>query len=307
MATWNPSDSGGGSFSNGNLTIAGTGTAFVTTRATAPVAAGSKVYVEATIDRNGTAFGSNGDWALGVATTAQATNTFIGPNGSAAFGYFPWTGLIFANGAVGTLQIGAVGSTVCLAFDLTAFTFQIRINGGAWSASQSFSNMSAGPFYLAFSVEGSDSQITANFGDSPFSFSVPAGYQSYNAATPIDPGRLVFAGFAPAIPNSGIVSVTQIGAEAWVSNNPALIATQVGAEAWVGNNPALIVSQIGVEVWGRINLASGPPAGALSYTGFVPGLPSFTNVAAGTLSITGFAPTPINRSGAQSLFFRGVF
>lgn len=179
--TWNPADSGAGTFSNGNRTIAGSGSSWATTRATAPVGR-AKIYVEATIDANGTAAGSNGDWALGVANSIQSKGALLGPDGTAGFAYFPWTGLIFANGGTGTLQTGAVGTTVCLQFDTTALTFAVRINGGSWSASHSFSSMRDGPFFLAFCVEGSDSRITCNFGANAFNFSVPSGYQSYDDA-----------------------------------------------------------------------------------------------------------------------------
>jgi hypothetical protein len=55
------------------------------------------------------------------------------------------------------------------------------------------------------------------------------------------------------------IRVTQVGAEAWLADNPALCVTQVGAEAWVAANPALRVTQVGAEVWYVISSPAGGP------------------------------------------------
>jgi hypothetical protein len=55
------------------------------------------------------------------------------------------------------------------------------------------------------------------------------------------------------------IRVTQIGAETWVADNPALRVTQIGAEAWVAGAPALCVTQVGAEVWQSVPApADGP-------------------------------------------------
>ena len=51
--------------------------------------------------------------------------------------------------------------------------------------------------------------------------------------------------------------VTQVGAEAWVADDPALCVTQAGVEAWVAGNPALRVTQVGAEVWYVISSPAG--------------------------------------------------
>ena len=53
------------------------------------------------------------------------------------------------------------------------------------------------------------------------------------------------------------IRVTQVGAEAWVADDPALRVTQVGAEAWVAANPDLCVTQVGAEVWYVISSPAG--------------------------------------------------
>ena len=55
------------------------------------------------------------------------------------------------------------------------------------------------------------------------------------------------------------IRVTQVGAEAWLADNPALCVTQVGAELWYVVTPALIVTQVGAEVWQSVAVLA--PAG----------------------------------------------
>ncbi len=55
------------------------------------------------------------------------------------------------------------------------------------------------------------------------------------------------------------IRITQVGAEAWVVDDPALCVTQTGVEAWVADNPALCVSQVGAEVWQSVPAPAGGP------------------------------------------------
>jgi hypothetical protein len=187
--TWNPSDTAGNGavFSNGNLTINATnGSAAWSITRSKIARAGGKRYTEHVIVRNGSAGGSNGDWAVGVANSGQTLNSNLGNPASGSGGYYPLTGLTYFNGATGTIATGAAGNTVRFAIDLGSQLLWYAINGGTWNNNGSadpvaeiggisFSSIT-GPYFLAFAFEAADAEITSNFGGTSFTYSVPTGY-----------------------------------------------------------------------------------------------------------------------------------
>lgn len=115
--------------------------------------------------------------------------------------------------------------------------------------------------------------------------------QVFGVVLPIPAGAISLSGFAPTPSGTGTLTVTQIGAEAWVSNDPSLLLTQLGSEAWVSSDPALVLTQIGVEAWVSVIEDPAIPPGSLLFTGFAPSVPtSNPTPASGQIIFTGFAP-----------------
>lgn len=94
---------------------------------------------------------------------------------------------------------------------------------------------------------GSPQSITANFGDTAFSGTVPSGYTS---------------GWDDSVAAVSYLVTTQIGVEAWTYGAPNVVLTQIGVEAWAQITPAnVIVTQVGVEAW--MSVAAAPQGGPI--------------------------------------------
>lgn len=204
VVTWDTNNTGGnGVFSNGNLTITSGSGSWNSTRATQGLPAG-KWYFEATIDNNGTVGGSNGDFAVGIANTNLNMSSTPGAVSSTAVMYYPQTGLVFSNGGTSTIQTGAVSHVVCVAFDTTAKLIWWRVDGGNWNnaaigsqdpaagiGGKSFSSITHGNWYPNFGFESTDAKVTANFGATSFTQTVPTGYSSVSSYAPPATGNTI--------------------------------------------------------------------------------------------------------------------
>lgn len=180
-ATWNPSDKDSDvTLSGGDLVAQVTAGTYGAVRSTLAKLAG-KWYCEIT---------------FGTATTAECVGF---ANASATIsGDFTATtnavmmvsnGNIIRNGSVVGGDGGhGTGSVVCLALDFDAGKASWRLNNGAWGDVLT-ANLPSGALYVAVgSISGSTATFTANFGDSAFTYTPPAGHQGW-----ID-DRITFSG-----------------------------------------------------------------------------------------------------------------
>jgi hypothetical protein len=242
-ATWNPSDLSAVTLSGGNLIATTTGAGGV--RSTLGFSAG-KYYWEYTIG----VFGS-GNSGVGVASSTATLST-MGPTVSQAAFVYP-AGSIYINGVDTTISIGALsaGNILAIALDVTAKLIWFKKAAGNWNFNAS-ANPATGvgglsisalvsPLYAGFGVSISGQSMTANFGDTAFVGTVPAGFTS---------GLLV-------PPTAG--QVTQIALEQWSQGAPAARLTQVAIEEWAvltAGARSAIVSQVALEQWAIVQAAA---------------------------------------------------
>jgi len=149
------------------------------------------------------------------------------------------SGNIFVNNVNSGLTIGAIAinTVVCVAVDLSAKLIWFRKGAaGSWNATSGSTNdpatgvggasiASIAPayqnFYPAIGLASSGDTVTANFGATGFTGSVPSGYTS---------------GWTTGVTALSDVIATQIGASAWVTNTHAPFnVTQIGASIWIAN------------------------------------------------------------------------
>lgn len=195
--TWAPAAglSGGATLtrSDGNLTVRNSGASNSTAhaRATAPVR-GARVYFEARFPVvPGARYG-----AIGVADAALSLPSV---NGNLAAGTWMLCddGKISANGGglVTALPSFAPGDVAMLLLDLAAGKMWIGRNG-VWAGNPiagtgwAMSGLPAEVYAKAtlFTYQGNAGVLTANFGATPFAYSVPVGAVPYNAALVETPG-----------------------------------------------------------------------------------------------------------------------
>jgi hypothetical protein len=190
--TWNPSDTGTGfTFSNGNLTLESTGgVAYFMARATTSQSSG-KLYFELSIT-------GGGAWAIGLANSSAAltTSTNIIPGGLTNTNSVGWdgqsNGVFIADTKLGSSPNQASGIQQ-LAVDLTNGRIWVNANGGNWNNSGSASpatgvggfslstlTYGAGLFPALGMTDASGITMTANFGATAFSETMPAGFVSWN-------------------------------------------------------------------------------------------------------------------------------
>lgn len=160
-ATWNPSDKGSGvTLSNGNLTAAYTNYTNSNVRATIGKSSG-KWYWEATVDAQNASTALN----IGIWPASRSISTYI-----------------FSTTGVARFLDANVNATDVLGFrfDADAGTCNIYKNNSLYSACNG-SPLSISELWHP--VMGDDNggaavTITANFGASAFTYSVPSGYNS---------------------------------------------------------------------------------------------------------------------------------
>jgi hypothetical protein len=301
--------------------IATTGTGGGAVRATSGQANG-KYYFEITINTLGALFsiGLLPNYLINALTTNGFLSTAyaglrVGNNETSING--------FLTGA--SLGTAANGTVVCFAVDYDNQRLWTRYGAaGNWNGSGtanpttpstggSFTGLgSVGISLLPFvSFSGTGGQVTANFGDSTFTGTVPTGFTSGMPTGGANNALITQIGSEVWATNPSQARFTQIGSEVWVNPMSPLRVSQVGAEVWSVNTPALRVSQVGVEAWVSVAIGAMPAAGAVTITGFVPiPVASLTaQPASGAISFTGFAPTSVNNAvvtpAAGAIIFTG--
>lgn len=275
---WNPSDKNTGvTLSNSNLTATNNNNVQVQGVRAVDGQLTGKFYWECTYNTT-----ANVTDAVGVCRGSTALNTQMNSSSGtgASSGYVavaPYTsGQIYYNGTTFG-QIGSIvaGSVVGIALDLTNHLIWFRLGAaGNWNGSGtanpatgvggiSIPDISVGvfPAYPLAQVASTGDAITANFGGSVFTGTVPSGFTS---------GFLVSAGSTSVVLTQALVEewgagtpsvqLTQAFVEEWGAPSPQAQLTQIAAEHWFRTSPAVQLTQIAIEQW-----ASLPP--------FVPSAP----------------------------------
>lgn len=167
--TWDPAYKHASiSLSNGNLTATDTNTvSFNLVRSVVGVSSG-KWYWELTLGTTNTPQGV----MVGVMNGSQVTNNYVGSSAN-SWGYVDNGDKENGAGASAYGASFATGNNIGIALDMDAGTITCYKNGV--SQGVMYSGLS-GTIYAGWSCIWSGNSVTANFGASPFSYSVPAGF-----------------------------------------------------------------------------------------------------------------------------------
>ena len=187
--TWNPADKSVNiTLSNGNLTATNGATAgdngvrSVTSKST------GKYYVEFTI----TGVLGGPDTGIGIATSSAALT--IGATSTGGLICYAGTGNIYFNGSFTSISTGGstgIGTVWCMAIDLANSKGWFRINGGNWNGSGTDNPATntgginiatlfpTNAAYAFFCANANAAGVTANFGGTAFSFTVPSGFTAW--------------------------------------------------------------------------------------------------------------------------------
>lgn len=187
LTTWDVWSKGSGIvLSNGDLTAANSNAASANTQVrTAQTHISGKYYAEISIT-GGAAFGN-----IGLMSVTHPTTGSVLP-GDDIYSI----SLIGNGGATSSYRFGGVSAildvpfniTVCVAVDLNQGCIWWRGPGGPWNDTvfqpQSHVGgkplgMNASPKYLVISVPDIDQSFTANFGATPYQFTVPTGFDNW--------------------------------------------------------------------------------------------------------------------------------
>lgn len=174
--TWNPLDTAGSTLSNGNLNITTPSSGLGATRGTIGISSG-KWYYEHTI--------ISGATAIGIMKLTDILVSGSGIIGASAGGYSYYSEGVAGGGYTKKINNGTQtdygasfdpGDTISVAFDLDAGTITFYKNG--ISQGIAFSGLS-GTFSAAISDGTNAGSIVGatNFGQKPFKFPPPAGFQ----------------------------------------------------------------------------------------------------------------------------------
>lgn len=245
--TWNPSDKAAAvTLTGSNLIATSTAGTIASVRAVDKQITG-KFYWEYTYNTvTGLTTGA------GALSPGFGLTTSPGAGGPVGACIVLRTGSIEIDGA-SSVSLGAItaGTVVGLAVDCAARLIWCRQGAaGNWNNSAT-ANPATGvgglaislgdgiPFFPAACLSATSDQITANFGDSAFSGTVPSGFTS---------------GFTSGVTTSTNALVTQAAAEHWLTTNPPAQVTQVAIEQWasvamappIGRAYALTASRAGI-------------------------------------------------------------
>jgi len=174
-----PSSSGGSWYTqDGNLKLVRNGSGFITAVATMGVTSG-KWYWEVIPQNSGSQF------TIGIAKDGYDWTTYLGSN---AFGwsYEGGSGVKYTNGS--SSAYGATYTTndvIGVAFDADAGTLTFYKNNT--SQGQAFSGLTSGPYYPASGVSNLNTAAVFNFGQRPFAYTPPTGFNrlnTFNLPTP---------------------------------------------------------------------------------------------------------------------------
>jgi hypothetical protein len=228
--TWSTTDKSSNlTLSGSNLTATAGSGGFAWVRTTDKQVAG-KFYWEIAA----TTF-VNASSQIGVATATA--NISVGLTAAGTLGVAR-AGNISLDGNNTGVSIGSIaGGTVCFAFDVAARLIWVRLgSAGNWNNSSTANPAtSAGgistpglglgiPIYAAAFPVGVSDAVTANFGDSAFTGTVPSGFTS---------------GFTAGVTTSTNALVTQTAVEHWITTNTPAQVTQVALEHWASVAAAL--------------------------------------------------------------------
>jgi len=211
VVTWNPSDkSSGVTLSNGNLTAATSAAAWHGQRANFSIGPNQgKRYWEIYINNKA----SGGNISIGIALATAGLTNYLGFD---SYGTGRWSG---------DTPAYTTGNTVSVALDMNAGKLWIAING-TWvsgnpadGSSPSVSNiLTTYPGSIFPAVTQYSSTITANFGASAFTYSIPSGFYAFNATPYVVTGHV----YESSSPVARTVRVYQ-------RDNGALVASGVSS------------------------------------------------------------------------------
>jgi len=172
-ATLNPL-SNGGTLSNGNLSFANLNANNKAVYGTIGVSSG-KWYFEAVLDNVG-----NKDCFIGIAKDSGVnTGNYVGSNAN-SWGYISTNGYKYTNASGSSYGASYTnGDVIGALLDLDNGTLVFYKNG--ISQGTAFSGLTAGTYFAATSCY--NSSLVINFGQKPFKFPPPAGFQPLNAST----------------------------------------------------------------------------------------------------------------------------
>ena len=176
-ATFNPNDKASGSaitLSNGNLTDTSSGGSGV--RGTIGKSSG-KWYYEVTI----VALASGVAPVVGIAGASNAlTNGWTGPSDYLFWGYGGGELIWGANSRTAYGSTAAAGDVIGIAVDLDNRQITFYRNGVSMGAAYTSTTFTAGTYYpfVTDPEDGGTSSLTANFGQNPFAYQPPSGYNA---------------------------------------------------------------------------------------------------------------------------------
>lgn len=283
VVTWNPADTAPNiTFSNGNLTLTTSGGSFESCRATTNFTTPSKLYMEHVISS-----GALGDVLVGIGANSAGLNGQYTGQGTTSMGYQASSGQVLRGGSViATIATGALGDTICQAWDMGNLNFWIRINGGNWNNSGTANpatnsggitingTIGGGPYPMA--TGGGSSVLTSNFGASAFSFSVPSGFGTPNNPSVVTNVSItgVQATFSvgnitPSLSSTliGVQSITNVGNLTFsISPSPTLVSIQSNSQVGtfsIGISTSVALpnisanTQVGSFIFNRSNFLTG--------------------------------------------------
>jgi hypothetical protein len=170
--TWNPLDkSGSATYSNGNLDAFTGASGYGTTRGTIAISSG-KWYWECTFNSTD----ASNDCYFGILDITGSLADNLGGNAK-GYAYWAFNGNKANNGSYSAYGSSYVpGDVIGVALNLDAGSITFYKNGV--SQGTAFSSLS-GTFAPAFSDSGGSSiGLTANFGQRPFIYTAPSGFQA---------------------------------------------------------------------------------------------------------------------------------
>jgi hypothetical protein len=166
-ATWNPLQKGADiTLSNGNLTASG-GSEIDSVVATVGMSTGKWYWENTVITAN--------NMQVGIGNTQIDTNWYIG--GRPGSWSMHSNGNKYNSGSVTSYgsSYGTAGKVVSVAFDASVGELTFYVDGV--SQGVAFSGLTNSPYYPAWSNTDAGAKIDTNFGQKPFKFPPPAGFQ----------------------------------------------------------------------------------------------------------------------------------
>jgi len=238
----NPNANSGPTITNGNLNQSGSSGVSQYVASTMGMSASGKYYCELTCVTLGSEF------SVGICTD-QGSSNYVGGT-STSWGYYT-SGNKYNNGsgsAYGATYTS--GDLIGVAFDAGAGTLTFYKNGT--SQGTAFTGLTSGTYFFTMSTRtsGGASTGTANFGQQPFTYTPPSGYNAlntYNLPTPSIPqgnvymnavlqlGSAVNTG-ANLFSQSGFTYGLAWGKDRTSSNNNQLVDTVRGTSNVIQSN-----------------------------------------------------------------------